>query len=313
MWSVVRVVLALGIFSFVVTRADPGAALAHLRAAPWWALVVPSVLLLANSCLHAVRLRLLLPAPRPSWWAVLRCVLLGNFIGLALPTGGGEAAKVVALSRHTGSMTSALGPLGASRVMELGPWGLLVWWGAVAVLPGHVPAFVPFAWLSGAAMLGVLLVAGAAMRWPGPALAWLPAPISRRLFRLAEVHANARDIAACALLAVPFALVNCGVIYVILRAYGVPLTYLEVMGVIPTIDIIISLPITVSGLGVREGMFVVALAGWGVDPAVAVAVSFTRWTAELFRSGLGGLWWARSGFPQARVADTSRDGAPTGD
>jgi uncharacterized membrane protein YbhN (UPF0104 family) len=91
------------------------------------------------------------------------------------------------------------------------------------------------------------------------------------------------------LLAFPFALINGLVVWIVLVAYGIDMSYAEVLAVIPAADTLISLPITVSGLGVREGIFVYVLAPWGADEAVAVAAGFTRWTGELGRALAGGL------------------------
>lgn len=300
--TVSRLALGALILWLVFREANPWEAIERARAAPTWVFVLPAVLLFFNSCVHAVRLRLLLPPPDPAagvpaapFPGVLRSVLLGNFVGLILPTGGGEAVKVLALSRLTGDFETALATLGLSRVLELGPWGLLLFWGAFDVLPERLPAYVGPTVLGGVTMLAVFGLALTTLRWPDRVLAVVPAWAGRaRLVRLAGVRAPWPRVLACGLLAIPFALVNCFVVYAILHGFGAALPYRDVLGLIPTLDVIISLPITISGLGVREEMFVRGLAAWNIDPATALAVASTRWSGELFRSLLGGALWALS-------------------
>lgn len=287
LWFVLRLLFAVGVLAFVFSRVDPGDAADALAEAPWWAFVVPSVLLLVNSGVHAFRIRVLLPEPRPRFAPVLRSVLLGNFFGLFLPSGGGEAAKVVALGRSIGNFEVAVAALALSRVLELVPWGLLCLWGGLVILPGRLPEYVPLALGTAGGFLFVLLlfpvVARVGRHVP------LPAFVADRILRVLQFRTSRRAILTCLVATAPFALINCFVVWAILRAYGVALSYPTVLGLIPTLDVIIALPITVSGIGVREVVFVHGLGAWDVAPAVAIAASLTRWTGELFRSGLGGL------------------------
>ncbi|MFN7143581.1 MAG: lysylphosphatidylglycerol synthase transmembrane domain-containing protein [Myxococcota bacterium] len=295
LWPVLRVLLAVAILGAVLVRVDPGAALDEVRRAPVTAFAVPAVLLFFNTLLHGARLRLLLPDPLPSWGAVFRVVLLGNFFGVFLPTGGGEAAKVVVLGRRIGKLEEAAASLVTARVMELVPWALFLVWGALAVLPDRLPAFVPLAWGVAAGFAGVVLVAAGALWWGDAVLLRLPPAVHRRLHPVTRVRAAPRRLALCALLAFPFALVNVYVVAYILRAYGVALPAGDVLGVVPAVDVIIALPVTLSGIGVREGMFVHAFGAWGVAEPVALAVAFTRWSADLGRAMVGGVLFALAG------------------
>lgn len=282
-----RLFVAVAVVAFVYTRVDPGEAAAVLAAAPWWAWVVPAVLLTVNSGIHALRLVLVLPAPAPPLHVALRAVLLGNFFGLFLPTGGGEAAKAVAIARAAGGYEPAFAAMFTSRLLELVPWGLLCVWGAVGVLPGRLPGWIPVAWAAAggfaALVIGVVLLARGVVRVP------LPDAVATRVDRLARLRPPPARVVACLAAAVPFAAVNCFVVWVVLRAYGVRLSYPEVLGLIPTLDVVISLPVTISGVGVREMVFADGLRPWGAPATTAVAVALTRWSGELFRAGIGGV------------------------
>lgn len=292
LWIVLRVLFAVALLGFVFSRVDPGAALDVVARAPAWAFAVPVALLFANSLLHAARLRLLVPSDGPGVPTLLRIALLGNFFGLFLPSGGGEAAKVVALAPHVGGLERGFAVLGAARLMELVPWAFFLVWGALAVLPGHLPGFVPLAWGAAAGMLAAALGGAVALRYGEVAARRLPGPIALRVRRIASLSVPSLRVLACLLLAVPFAALNVTVVWVILVAYGAPLSLATVFGVVPAADVLISLPITVAGVGVREGLFVHAFAAWGVAEPVALAVAFTRWSAELGRAAAGAVFFA---------------------
>jgi uncharacterized membrane protein YbhN (UPF0104 family) len=222
-------------------------------------------------------------------------------VGLVTPTGGAEAAKILALGRRSGRLDAAAAALVAARAMELVPWAALLAWGTLGPLPARWPELVPVAALAGGGMVLVAATLGAL------AAGGLD-PLMRRVPRLSVVRALAADRRAlgwCFAMAFPFAAVNSFVVWLILGAYGVDLSYADTVGLIPTLDVVISLPITVSGLGVREGMFAWALAPLGVDPATALAIAATRWSGELVRSALGGALWVAGEriLPARRPAD----------
>ncbi|MFZ5478727.1 MAG: lysylphosphatidylglycerol synthase transmembrane domain-containing protein, partial [Myxococcota bacterium] len=259
-----------------------------------WGLFGPAAMLLGNSVLHALRVGLLAPSPAPPLRELVRIALLGNFFGLVLPSGGGEAVKVVLLAPRVGGVEPALGMLGTVRLFELLPWALFLVWGALVVLPGTLPEMVPLAWLAASGMGAALVVGGLGLRYGDAFAQRLPAAIGVRVHRIAAVTATRGRLALCGVLAFPFALTNVVVVWVILRAYGVALPMADVLGVVPAADVIITLPVTISGLGVREGLYVHVLAAWRVAEPVALAVAFTRWVAELGRGSVGGLLFALS-------------------
>lgn len=286
-----RFVVAATLVAVVVATIDVGRVVGVVRGAPTWALGLSTAVLAVNSVVHALRIRVLLPEPRPALGTVLRSVLLGNFLGLVLPTGGGEAAKAVALSRLSDPPSSGVLALLVSRFLELPPWALLLFWGAWRVLPGRLDAYVPLTVACGVAFLA-LFVVGARVLYRGQGPAWLR---RRVVLPPPDRRPGPAALAWCALGALPFAALNCLVVWGLLRGFGVAIGYGEVLGLIPAMDVVISLPVTVSGAGVRELVFAHGLASWGVTPEVALAVAWLRWSGELVRSLVGGVWWAVGG------------------
>jgi uncharacterized protein (TIRG00374 family) len=62
--------------------------------------------------------------------------------------------------------------------------------------------------------------------------------------------------------------------------------------IVPTIFCISALPITPSGLGVRENLFVIMLATLGVARRSSLSLSLLAYAASLFWSMIGGLVYA---------------------
>lgn len=302
----------------MLSRLDLALARQVLASAPRWLYVVPAALLLLNSCVHALRLRVLLraagaPVPLPG---IVGAMLKAAFIGTALPTGGSEVAKVGFLARLCGSSEAALAAILVARLLELIPWTLLLLWGLLWGLWGHDPLVAAAATFFALAFSSVL-VASALLVRRGPGrvlLPMLPAPLRAAVHRLparlpSSLHDFARRLRAASarlsgdpralwqagLLTVPFSLVNCLVAWVIMRAHGLPVSYPDVLAVIPAVDTLIALPITISGLGVREALMVGLLAPFGATHTTAVAVGLTRWVGELGRAAVGGVVLLLSG------------------
>ena len=283
----VRILLAGVLIALVYSRVDLGATLGVLRTAPVSALAIPAGILVVNSLLHALRLGLLLRAVPVG--ALVVVAFLGNFFGMALPTGGGEAAKILLLRRHVGA-SNAAAALVATRMMEMLPWGVLMAYGAWFVLPSHLPEYVPFTTVISAALCAVPVV-GAALTIGGARVSGrLPRWVRTRLPDLGTVRV--RDALLCQLLAFPFSFLNVLAVGVILWALGAQVPVADLYGVVPAVDFVVALPITVSGLGLREGMFVDAFGRWGVPQEVAVAAALLRWAAELGRAAIGGVLFA---------------------
>lgn len=284
--------------------ADPGRAAALLRAQPAWVWTVPALLMLANAGLHALRIALLVDGLAPG--AVLRAVLVGNFLGLVLPTGGGEAAKALLLARAPRSVPGAapvglglaVAAIAASRLLELGSWGLLCAWAALGVLPGAWPGLVPLAAAASGAMF-VVFGLGLALLTRGRSAGRLSRlGLGRRLAGFRPAPAR---LAASWLCTLPFAAINCAAAWFALARLGLELPYPTVLGLVPTLDLLIALPLSISGVGVRESAFQLAFRH---APEAALAAAWLRWSGELVRAAVGGLLFVAGPGPGRRTSVT---------
>ncbi len=77
------------------------------------------------------------------------------------------------------------------------------------------------------------------------------------------------------------------------RALGTDVSLPHLLGLMPVVDAIASLPITLSGLGVREGLLVEWLGGQAaIGPGKALAASLLGFAALGLWGLIGGLWLA---------------------
>lgn len=77
------------------------------------------------------------------------------------------------------------------------------------------------------------------------------------------------------------------------RAMGADVTLTGMFGLMPLVDVIASLPITISGIGIREGLLVEWLGGQeGIGAGKALAISLLGFAALGLWGLIGGLWLA---------------------
>src|SRR5690606_23958115 len=77
--------------------------------------------------------------------------------------------------------------------------------------------------------------------------------------------------------------------HVLLRGFGLEAPLLALAVIVPIVTCISTLPITPSGLGVRENLYVLMLAAVTIPPAEALLVSLIGFGTSLFWSAIGGF------------------------
>ncbi len=77
--------------------------------------------------------------------------------------------------------------------------------------------------------------------------------------------------------------------YCAARAFTDQIGLLDIYSIMPVVAVITAIPISVSGLGLRENLFVQLLAPFGVVPAIAALISITGFLINTAGSLLGGL------------------------
>jgi len=298
--AAITIFLLWWIFRKPQTRADM--ALALQTADYLW--LLPGILSVGCACLlQTERWRLLLKVQDISlgWFRTLRIYFIGLFFNLfLLGATGGDVVKIFFAMRETASKKSAafLSVL-VDRMM-----GLLALVAITAVL-----CFLRFNELmakpvlmgSLASIMGVmvgLVLAGfvvdrfnLAHKIP----AWLP--LHARIIEFASAFSvyarDGRTMALTFFLSIPAHLLNFLAFYFAARAFGAfsqPSGVLDIFSVLPIINTITALPISLSGVGLREQLFYDLFHTlFGTSESIAVMISITGFMMTVFWGIVGGL------------------------
>lgn len=232
-------------------------------------------------------------------------VMLGHFINQALPaTLGGDAVRIWLLSREMPRPGIALFSVVIERL--IGMVGLLL-----LALPG-VPWLL---YLTGGDLRGLtgaglvlgffcLIFVPALLigRWP-----WLRAQAEGRGFGglIAATRTVVADRNMALVLLVSSALghaANCAAIWLIAQGYGVSLGLIEALALIPTVFVILMVPVSFGGWGVREGAMVLSLGLVDVPAADALLLSVTFGLVGMATAAPGLLVWLLTRLPLRRDA-----------
>lgn len=224
---------------------------------------------------------------------------IGMFFNLFAPsTLGGDAGRLFYLSREKfGGMdmrraeaaTFALISILADRAMGM---AALVWVGAAALIafPDYallVPAPVRYATFI-VAILPIL--AYASFPFGGRLLEKINHPLARKLHALGSAYWTRPAVLAQALaLSLVFHAIQIWIQILIAGALDFELPWSYATVVFPLVDIVAMLPVSISGIGFREGTYLFFLSKLGVAGEKAVACG-VLWLAIVILSGLcGGL------------------------
>jgi hypothetical protein len=295
-----RIATSLGIVTYIlvdVNRGDILRALAGVRL-EWLALAV--LVYVAGQGLSAAKWALLGRSVglAGSWAEYGRFYFIGMFFNLlGISTLGGDVVRALYLGRgHRPGL--ALNSVLFDRVSGL---AVLMALGAVTLLayPGYhfagpVSVIVVTA--------GIGLVVG---WWTCPWLVRL-LPSGNRIRRQVETELAPfwRDsglLVRVVAVSVAFHLSQVCVQWVLARAAGVtvPFTYCLVFH--PILSVMMALPVSVGGFGVREGGYLYFLTRIGVDDSVAVSVALLWWLVTVVAAGVGGLLFFAGGAELPKI------------
>ncbi len=222
---------------------------------------------------------------------------IGMFFNLFAPsTLGGDAGKVYYLTRERGdagggaeTATRAVISILADRAIGM---TVLFWIAAVALLafPGYAELF-PQAVRYATYISAVLPIAAyAAFPLVGRRLAKIRHSLAQKLHDMGNAYWRRPDVLAGAvLLSLAFHLIQVAIQVLIADALAFELPWSYALVFFPLVDVVAMLPVSISGIGIREGGYLFFLGRIGVAPERAIASSIV-WLAIVVASGLvGGL------------------------
>ena len=315
---VATLVVTAAAVAYILSKIDVGKTAHTIGTAsvPW--LVVSALLTVSTVPLMAWRWQQLLGVrgiPERVRW-LMRAYFVSYAVGQVLPTGvGGDASRIFETSRrHPGRITPITGSVLLERALG-GVVTLVLAGGGLLLAIGRYPIGA-YLWIVGAFVVGTIIFTfvffSATMR---RRLAFL-LPYTRRL-RL-ETPARAvyeglhgyrterRAMLKVALVTAVAQLLRVVAIYASGRAVGIHLSLLPYVVLGPLLFLVMLVPFTINGLGVREAFFVSFLGKLGVghDEAFACGFLFFVMTILLALPGLAIVLWENV-FGRARVANAT--------
>ncbi|MEO5618983.1 MAG: lysylphosphatidylglycerol synthase transmembrane domain-containing protein [Candidatus Eisenbacteria bacterium] len=292
--------LSVALMAFLFARIPAASVGEALRSADRRWLLAAGALMLASNLLGAFQWSRLLSALaiRIPLWKVCAYYHVGLFFNNFLPANvGGDIARVVDASRYSSTRAAALSTVVMDRAL-----GTLALAGLALVTT--VPAITEFSLSMVYLALVGFFAASLTLLWAlfqprflslvarvltGLGLGRLKPHLEELATNLAAFREKPVLLLEVFAIALVVQVMRIGVHTLVARAFGlhIGLTYFFLF--VPLLAVIVSLPISFNGIGVREGAGIV-LFGWvGVSRAAAFSLQFTTYLVALAVSLLGAL------------------------
>jgi glycosyltransferase 2 family protein len=293
-----KMLFSFGLFAFLFTRMPLASVIANLEAASPPLLIGAFVVLFLSNVLGAWQ-----------WWHLLEVVGIripfrkvlgyyhvGLFFNNFLPANiGGDIARVVHASRYGETRAAAVSTVVLDRLVgTVALAGLAVVTTVPAIKQFHLGilylALVGFLVVSVVMLWGVLhprVLPAIETVMSRVGLKFLEPHLDDLAHRFAAYRARGRLFAGLLAMATLIQVMRVGVHVLVARALGVnlPLPYFFLF--VPLLAVIVSLPISLNGIGVREGAGMVLFSLVGVDRSRAFSLQFTTYLVAVAVSLLG--------------------------
>lgn len=296
-----RLLVGLTILGLIVSRVDLGAAGVRPTPPLLAAIAGATCLWIMSQAVAALRWKLILDDHTLPWTYLLRLYSIGAFFGLFLPTSvGGDAVRAAATARSSDrggrAIASVLLDRGFGVLATLGyaGLGLILAPHSLVVLRGAVRWHVPAVGVIGLAVLAAGVVALVFSRSRRVRTLWHDG--------LACLHQLVRSpgrlvwVSALAVLSQGLVIL---LWYTLARGMNFALPASTFLWAVPLVSLSALLPVTFAGLGVREGAWLVLLAGSSIPPANIVAFSLLYFACNVLVGITGGVLFVSLGLAVA--------------
>lgn len=253
--------------------------------------------------------------------AMLKIMLAANFLGFVFPSSAGsDVVKVVGLSRYIDNAAEALSSLFIFRVMG---YVLLFAIALVAAtLFSHRLPDEPLIEAISLALVIGFVAGGAAVIFARPALGVakkiltnlnMPGVYSKlkELYESLSFYIRHEGAMTKALAGSFFMQVDRIVyVYIIALALGLDVDAVALCVFVPIITAMTMLPVSISGIGVREGAYVVLFGYVGLSAGQALSLSICGFALDIAYVLIGGLVYWAYGFPKKEILEQAGGKAP---
>lgn len=315
--KIVRLLVSVGLIVFLIVKLDVSRIASHLKGLVLLPLVLAAVTDFIMIVAQAWRWSVLLKA-RGIYIRITKLIyyyLVSIFFSAFLPTSvGGDFARIVAVSTATERRADAVASIVVERIM-----------GFFVLLPVSLAA-VPFVarelkeWrlILIAEVVGVAIVLGFLLLLVRPVARLFSRvldPVFRlfKRFRVRErmerlygailIYRDSKPALAKSLgLSVVSRLLWVAACYFVGRAFSLNLSLPALLVIAPIVELVRMIPMSVSGIGFREGAFAVMLAQFGVESSLGFSFGIIVYAVFFVFAILGGALYGLGSLRRARQA-----------
>jgi len=287
----IRLCVSAGLLWWLFSRYDLRGIVAAFQELSYLVWLLAALMYLGAQILSSIRWFILshsLSFPG-RWRTYLAFYFVGMYFNLFLPTSvGGDVLKVHFLSRDKGRRLMAAYSVVGDRLFGLVAM-VLLGAGAVAlrpdILPGH---FVTALWIGGVVivcgLVGLPFFQGILRNlWP---------TLAQRASGVLVLWQRPRKILVVLGLSFCLQALGMGAVALLGRGIGIEIPLVFYFASLPLINISTAIPISLSGIGVREGTFVYFLGIKGIQPEQALCLGILFFSVQVATSFLGGIAYA---------------------
>jgi len=297
--NLLKVCLSLGLLALLLKQVGWQQTLATLRDARLPYLAMAFVLYLVGIVVRAYRWQVLLNALRMDIPLAKLTALyfVGTFFSNFLPTGiGGDVVRVYELSKESRRPIESVGTVLLDRATGLLVLFLIAFMALLfsyQLIAPNVAAAILVLCLGSWAGLGLILRRDWLERW---GLLRIMAKIKQLRELYESVYAcGPKAIGGALAISFVFNALLIAVNYLIALSLGVKIPLWCFLLFVPLISFLLVLPVSLSGLGVREGGYVYLFAQAGVSAPLALAMSLLFYALNVATGLIGGVLYAFDG------------------
>ena len=278
-----KILVSSGLLYFVISKTGIDKVVSTLKGINVFSFVLAVLIYMFTTLISSIRWRLLLHE-KVGVKRLISLYFIGSFFNHLLPgLIGGDAVKAYYLYRDTGRGSSAVASVFMDRY--IGFTGLMLV-GLIAFPFGF--GYFRGSYIEWVLPLIVLLFITGSFFVFGLRIGRRFRPLSGFYDYFSAYKGRKAVLAKTLLLSIMIQTVIIFAVYILGRGLGVNAPLLPLFIFIPVIWTIATIPISISGIGVREASFVLLFGFLGIGPVQATAVSFA-WFLSVATGSLPGL------------------------
>ncbi len=314
--TVAKVVVTLLLLALLFRKVDYTATLRHLRDITPLTAVASLAILNAGIALANARWRMILRSMGRIFtnWNLYRLNLVGQFFNQALPsTVGGDGMRVWLLYQQGCSFAEAFNSVLIDRISGFAVLAIMSFYGLPTLLERMcaIPKGQTIVGMIAAIIALCVVFYGLARghtRLARYRVGRFAAQIIADLLFLARRPGESAKIL---LLSIGAQISGFVVVWLILRDLGSDVSFVGVLMVTPVVVLLLVLPISIAGWGLREGLFVIGFGLFNVPEDIALATSIVFGLITLAEGLIGGVFWIfQPAASRGRSANEQETSAP---